>query len=143
MKCSVNSCDRKPLAKGLCNAHYIRSRRNKDLNAPVQYFNSSKSCVECGKPTLGKGGSLRCSQHYKKLKKRALKEDLIQSLGGKCNMCHGVFDSAVYDFHHLYSKTDNISNMFETASERAIRDEVKKCILLCANCHRITHARKF
>jgi hypothetical protein len=142
MRCSVDSCSNTSLAKGFCNAHYLRSRKNKVLETPVRYFNPSKICVECGKPTLSKGGALRCSSHYKKYKKKNLKEELIQELGGKCNMCHGVFESAVYDFHHLSDKKDSISDMFDKSSEQAIREEVKKCILLCANCHRTTHARK-
>jgi predicted HNH restriction endonuclease len=32
--------------------------------------------------------------------------------------------------------------MFDSKSEAEILQEVKKCTLLCANCHRIHHARK-
>ena len=142
MKCSVNSCSSTSLAKGFCNAHYLRNRKNKALETPVRYFNPSKTCVECGNPTLKKGGALRCAKHFKIFKRKTLKEDLIKQLGGKCNMCHGVFESVAYDFHHLSDKKDSISAMFDKSSEQAIREEVKKCILLCANCHRITHARK-
>ena len=142
MKCSVDNCNSASLAKGFCNAHYLRNRKNKPLETPVRHFNPSKTCIECGKPTFSKGGALRCSNHYKKYKKKKLKEELIQQLGGKCSMCHGVFEQSVYDFHHLHDKTDHISSMFDNSSEQAIRKEVKKCVLLCANCHRITHARK-
>jgi predicted HNH restriction endonuclease len=142
MRCSVDSCVKDSYAKGLCNAHYIRNRKNKPLETPVRYFNPSKTCVECGKPTLSKGGALRCAKHFKIFRRKNLKEELIQELGGKCNMCHSVFESAVYDFHHLNDKKDSISAMFDKASIEAIKQEVKKCILLCANCHRITHARK-
>ena len=62
-------------------------------------------------------------------------------LGGCCSVCKNKFPLAVYDFHHLENKKDDIASMFNYSSEEKIAEEVKKCILLCANCHRITHAK--
>ena len=142
MTCVVGGCQAKALAKGMCNAHYIRARRGKDLAPPVQYFNATKSCIECGKPTKGKGGHGRCATHYKLHKRLTFKQKLIDMLGGKCQMCQGQFHHAAFDFHHKEDKVENISSMFESKSEAEILEEVKKCTLLCANCHRIHHARK-
>ncbi len=143
MNCMIDNCQSKVLAKGMCNAHYIRARRGKDLNTPVQYFNENKTCTECGVPTKGKGGNGLCSNHYKMYKRFSLKIKLINLLGGKCQMCNGVFHHAAFDFHHKNNKNEDISNMYNNKSEKDILEEIKKCILLCANCHRIHHARKF
>ncbi len=143
MNCSVEGCVAKPLAKGLCNAHYIRARRGKALDTPVQHYNPSKLCVECGEPTKSKGGHGLCANHYRVYKRLTLKTKLIDLLGGKCQMCEGVFHHSAFDFHHTDSKKEDISSMFGNRSEKAIFEEVKKCTLLCANCHRIHHARKF
>jgi len=142
MTCSVENCGTKVLAKGMCNAHYIRARRGKDLAPPVQYFNAAKTCIECGEPTNGKGGHGRCAAHYKLHKRLTFKQQLIDMLGGKCHMCQGQFHHAAFDFHHNEDKVENISSMFDSKSKTEVLKEVKKCTLLCANCHRIHHARK-
>ena len=141
-KCTVENCLNKAYAKGLCNAHYIRKRRGKDMGVAVQQFNISKSCVECGSLTKGKGGMLRCARHYRALRKNDIKAKLIEKMGGKCKICNGVFHHAAFDFHHLKDKKDHISSMFNRCSEAEIIKEAEKCILLCANCHRIHHAEQ-
>lgn len=64
----------------------------------------------------------------------------IERLGGRCNLCGEEYPSCVYDFHHLDPSTKEFTigeNMF--VSEERFFNEVDKCVLLCANCHRITH----
>jgi len=45
------------------------------------------------------------------------------------------------DLHHVDPSTKlfNLSDA-EKRSIKAIADEMKKCIVLCANCHRVLHA---
>ena len=46
----------------------------------------------------------------------------------------------VLDFHHLNNKKDNVSNLIQGRSSwETILNEIKKCIVLCANCHREEH----
>lgn len=63
--------------------------------------------------------------------------DLIKSLKEKdqCGKCGGVFPYYVLDFHHIHSKDVAVSKLYEKSQDR-IRNEVSKCILICANCHR-------
>lgn len=63
----------------------------------------------------------------------------ITALGGKCFRCNGVFPRCVYDFHHRdpSTKVDAISNLL--GKPNMLKEELKKCDLLCANCHRIRH----
>lgn len=139
-KCSVDGCTNNAYASGMCNAHYIRKRKGKDLSLPVRCRkNYLKTCIDCGKLSNSKGAWFRCSRHFKVHRKRLLKEELINLLGGKCTHCNGVFPTAVYDFHHLGKKDQHVSTMLNTRSLERIANEVALCILLCANCHRILH----
>ena len=76
-------------------------------------------------------------------KERRLRNKLqaIKALGGKCSRCMTFFkDTEVYDFHHVVKgeKEFPLANMWSLSWER-IRKELRKCALLCANCHRIIH----
>lgn len=57
----------------------------------------------------------------------------------KCVKC-GENHLAVLDFHHLNpnEKEFGISKFFHTPKEK-ILNEMKKCIVLCSNCHRKLH----
>ena len=74
-----------------------------------------------------------------------IKSDLIIKLGGKCKICGLEFDgncTSVFDFHHKNPKKKlfNINNCsLNKYSLAQIYSEVKKCELLCANCHRLIH----
>lgn len=77
-------------------------------------------------------------------KRRQRLELGIKLLGGKCVRCNGQFDPCQYDFHHL-NPDDKDFTIGENVlvSEEKFINEVKKCILLCANCHRLEHKEKF
>ncbi len=72
--------------------------------------------------------------------KRQRKLEAIQYLGGNCKHCGNVFHPAVYEFHHLdpTTKDRDPSKMLSLSWERIIK-ELDKCLLLCANCHRLEH----
>ena len=57
-----------------------------------------------------------------------------------CNKC-GVADYRVLEFHHLNEKEKDFSISFNylNLGLDKIKQEIKKCVILCANCHRITH----
>ncbi len=98
-----------------------------------------KECVLCGKI---KNVRL-CRSCRTRIKRYRDKERAIQLLGGECIDCGFKGDHAVFDFHHLDSNTKeftlgNIANRRWELIER----ELKKCILLCANCHRIRHSKR-
>ena len=139
-KCTIENCQKPSLSKGLCNAHYLRKKKGQEMTKPIRERNPTKTCIECGKETNGKGGYMRCQNHYSLYKRKLIKLQLIEKLGGKCKICNGVFHHAAFDFHHTRDKIEGISSMLLNRSEKEIFKEVEKCILLCANCHRIHHA---
>ncbi len=44
------------------------------------------------------------------------------------------------DFHHLKQKDRDVSSWLKAKSIDKIVDEIARCVLLCANCHRKVHA---
>ena len=71
---------------------------------------------------------------------RELKKEMITLLGGKCLDCGGTFPNSVYDFHHINPKEKGFSLSKRASLTQKVREELKKCILLCSNCHKIRHS---
>ena len=69
------------------------------------------------------------------------KEELVKYKGGKCEICEYDKCIGALDFHHLDpSKKDfaiSNSNIYKNLDK--LKEEVDKCILVCANCHREIH----
>ena len=55
----------------------------------------------------------------------------------KCNENH----PATLDFHHVdpTTKEHNVNRLVSDGRFKKAYEEIKKCIVLCANCHRIYH----
>ena len=69
------------------------------------------------------------------------KAKAVEEMGGCCQDCGGVFHQSVYDFHHLDPSTKD-ANPSKLLKSKKGREELKKCILLCANCHRLRHFKE-
>lgn len=121
---------------------------------------SKKTCTDCGltKPVSDFYASknhafgvmcyckicfnLRCSMRWVQRKIKA-----IHYKGSNCQRCNlSVKDThyAVFEFHHLNPahKDFNWAKLRIRPWEE-IQKELDKCVLLCANCHRIVHAELF
>lgn len=57
-----------------------------------------------------------------------------------CSHC-GFSHPAVIDFHHVVrdGTKQDINRLISASRYKAAYEEIKKCIPLCANCHRILH----
>lgn len=141
--CTATGCTRPAYAKGMCNAHYIRHRKGLPMGVPVRARKREDACAECGKETGAKGGWGLCQRHYRQARYETLKDAAITALGGKCANCGGIFHRAVFDFHHRGDKISSPSEMFINKSLSALANELAKCVLLCANCHRLEHRDGF
>lgn len=73
-------------------------------------------------------------------RRRRIKKECVDYLGGKCADC-GLETSRVevYDFHHLDPAKKDFSLFKNAKCFKTMRPELDKCVLLCANCHRIRH----
>ena len=74
------------------------------------------------------------------MRRLALKERAIAFLGGACQKCEYNRCPAAFDFHHLDPREKDFDISSRVAWTPALEDELKKCVLLCANCHREAHA---
>jgi hypothetical protein len=75
------------------------------------------------------------------------KIDAITYKGSKCQRCSlHLKDShyAVFEFHHS-DRTGKESDWskLRLKSWETVKKELDKCLLLCANCHRIIHSEDF
>lgn len=126
-----------------------------------------KLCKCCGenKPTInfatmGKKASgyrapncNQCRSASRRELGRRNKALAVEYKGGKCNDCNQVVHQAAFEFHHIDPSTkaeksptskvrkepthfflDGVNGL----SNAAIK-ELDKCVLLCANCHRVRH----
>lgn len=85
--------------------------------------------------------SNKSSENVKKWRKRT-KSRMIESMGGCCQICGYNNSHWALAFHHI----DSNSKKFILAGVRAnciswskIVEELRKCILLCHNCHSEVH----
>lgn len=139
--CSQEQCDKPALCKGLCNGHYLRYRKGIGMESPIRRQEKNRKCKIVGCKKKHYGNDL-CISHWRAWNRHYTKTKLIEMMGGKCQACHGIFHPAAFDFHHLDPKKKDfsITNAFNNKTFEDIKKEVEKCILLCANCHRIEHA---
>lgn len=70
---------------------------------------------------------------------KKLREDVNKIKAANPCPC-GETDTVCLDFHHLTDKIFNIANMISTGNRRKLYQEIQKCAVLCANCHRKHHA---
>lgn len=92
-----------------------------------------------------KGTIVKQQQIYKKTVFIKRKKEAVQLLGGKCLKCGYKKCLAVLEFHHKKKeeKEYTIGSMIRYGkSWELIKKELKKCILLCANCHRELHCKE-
>ena len=87
----------------------------------------TSECKECFKERMGER-----HQHHK--------DTLVEEHGGKCRRCGYNKSIRILHFHHL----DPTLKDFEIADRLSsnltfLREECKKCILLCPNCHGELH----
>ena len=89
--------------------------------------------------------SVSCKTCAGKLANERRKNIKIQALeykGWICTKC-GLIDKTypqIYDFHHLDPSQKEFSICKNVLSFDKIKNELDKCVVLCANCHRKEHS---
>jgi len=68
------------------------------------------------------------------------KKRIVKQFDGKCLDCKNSFPYPVFEFHHLDPNDKEFNwNKMRLVSEERLQNELSKCVMLCANCHRIRH----
>ncbi len=88
----------------------------------------SSYCKDCN--------TAECAARQKKFKQQC-----VDYKGGKCEKCGYNAHFAALDFHHIEPKLKDfsISQRKSYAFTDEIKNELDKCQLVCANCHREIH----
>ena len=99
-------------------------------------------CHNKFKDYQGKGRS-RCGSCNTKIRRFRAKAAAIKHLGGVCVKCGWQGNQAALQFHHTNPNEKNFTlGNVGNKSWDALKMELKKCVLLCANCHAIEHSTK-
>ena len=113
-------------------------KEGKSYNAISKITGKSKGTIayHCS-PTVKKNYHKR-----KTLNKKAKMIKVKLDAGGKCVICQYSKCLSALEFHHTNpeKKEFGISYMVSRFSIEKMLEEIKKCILVCANCHREIHA---
>ena len=70
---------------------------------------------------------------------------LYEMMGGHvCGLCEKEHPPCALEFHHKNpaEKKFSISRHVLNKSWEAVKEEAKKCVILCSNCHKIAHKVK-
>lgn len=77
-----------------------------------------------------------CMIERQKRAREKLKTELVQSMGGSCQSCGYNHSMVALEFHHTSGKERQVSTI-KNREEAFL--EIKKCKLLCRNCHMEEH----
>jgi 5-methylcytosine-specific restriction endonuclease McrA len=90
---------------------------------------------------LSEDQKIRARNKVKKFRKNR-KQKMVDSMGGKCQICGYNKTPKALEFHHVNPVEKEFSFGGSRASPKSwemISEELKKCILLCSNCHHEVH----
>jgi hypothetical protein len=77
-------------------------------------------------------------------RRKKIRQMAVEYKGGRCEQCGYNRCIDALEFHHANSsgKDFSISEKGYTRSWSKVKEELDKCMLLCANCHRELHAQR-
>ena len=125
----VKKCTRCLVAKEITEFHCNKVKRD----------GLSPHCKDCQKKYLKDHYNKNKSYYKAKARKRAkiCKNTLRELKSSPCTDCGQSYPPYVMDFDHVNGiKERNISSIAD-GSTKMLREEIAKCELVCANCHRI------
>jgi 5-methylcytosine-specific restriction endonuclease McrA len=75
-------------------------------------------------------------------RRKNLKLKAVEKLGGQCQICSydKIIDALHFHHRNPVDKSFSLSQKGLTRSWKRVEAELKKCVLICANCHAEVHA---
>lgn len=120
----------------------LSTRRPAPVRTPQSVRETIRTCRRHGSTVhriRADGGfrCLRCRSEAVAARRRRVKAILVAEAGGACQRCGYDRCLAALQFHHVdpASKRMMVSAHGVTLALDTVREEAKKCVLLCANCH--------
>lgn len=106
-----------------------------------------KICIKHGLTEWSEGQRPRCKKCNVEAvikRRRKIKQMALDYKGNCCCKCGYNKSHRALEFHHIdaKSKSFTISSKGHTYSWNKVKEELDKCILLCANCHAEIHEEK-
>lgn len=100
---------------------------------PLKDGGARQYCFDC----IPEGLSMSERAIYRR---RAIKLQGVKLLGGKC-LCCGETRPHILNFHHVDKnlKDETPATLIKNSQTKAFFEEIKKCVLLCSNCHQDFH----
>jgi len=99
-------------------------------------------CRYCGKKFIFKTNahntSVKCVKCFWKQRLSAIKKKAVKDRGGECQLCGYKKHNCALVLHHVDPSKKDI-NFHHINSWSKFKKEIKKCILLCFNCHQEFH----
>lgn len=117
----VGSAKREPVEPGQKGPIVARC----DRHGLVEFVSEGPHRIRCA----------RCRMDYVNRRRRTVKETLVAEAGGRCLICGYDRSPAALQFHHLNPSQKKFHISQRCLAIDTLREEVRKCVLLCANCH--------
>ena len=97
----------------------------------------------CSRECKNKAGNIAYQSYLAQQRRGRLRKlELVRMYHGSCESCGYNKNYAALQFHHVDSGAKSFQLDLRSLSNRrwsVISEEVKKCILLCSNCHAELH----
>jgi hypothetical protein len=116
--------------------------RRSDIDPATAPLLADRACPRHGLVSfrLDARGTYRsklCRQEQVAQRRRRVKQMLVDEAGGRCRLCGYDRCVAALQFHHVdpAEKLFGLGSKGVTRGIEFAREEARKCVLLCANCH--------
>lgn len=109
------------------------------------YDYGCKHCGESNPDNFYGAKKTECKKCFNKRsvqRRQSLKQMAVDHLGGKCQRCGYDKYIGALEFHHKDPTKKDMTVAGSGKKWETIKEEVDKCMLLCANCHREVHAEQ-
>lgn len=129
-------------SRKFCSKSCRYAERYRRLYQPTQESREPRECNYCGASfSPGHGRQVYCCRDCKERAKTDRVGEWLREykLARGCADCGFCAHSWALEFHHL-SGRDKLYNTNELTSFEKAQEEIERCVVLCANCHRIRHA---
>lgn len=118
-----------------------------NVSKPLSEFNKKgkylqRYCRDCQKEYHKKWYSnnkksvrKRCYRNAKRYKQEVIAYVAELLSNSECELC-GNKDFYCLEFDHLRDKKKDVGSLMHTTTLRIVKEEIAKCRILCANCHK-------
>lgn len=116
---------------------------NKCIDCDVEYeIGRRKRCLPCARIQHNKWAAKRRLhiREYQAARRLKTKKYLVELAGGQCKVCGFNNSHFALDFHHVDSSKKDFNLGKTNKPLDLLMEELTKCVLLCANCHRMVHS---